>query len=1670
MMASRKGIKALICYVLIFSLFVGFLPGQVLTVQAATDITYKWAQGSTLNEKLEIQSSSSDNSALLYWDLKDTGKYTLEYFLEDKSKMVVTVNKVDGNTVNAFYQVFEYDGTWDDVTESKIGDYQEVDYKTSPLDFQLKNATAPIEDYPTVGTNKALAFKNIKKGQTYAGATFSMSNKVVHFMWDEGSDRFYYESTGIDEGKITPFILSYEEIGGGGKKGPYIKEVITKLEAFNAQPSHYKVVGTSIKAFENSDLNNRPGDHPGMDISFKHPKVFNYTNFTYAVDGTLLKDKQVAANVYVKEYGNPLKSTMESIDMKKDASANPFYDGVKKVYDIRFVKDSTVGGTNGDAYVTWADLEASTLYEIKTYLVSKAGTDEKSYITRDVPYGGVNTLAKTEFMHYKPDAGYGYTYVDFKLKRESTEEAFLEVTPYKGIVKDILKYDVYVSPEPSRLEDGSEVDDERWLTYTHEIGSSPYEGKLYIPVKFTGGTGYHYKMNIYFDGMKDDAKIYTQRVHYATTDAEIVPPPTSTIRSISDVKVLPSESGSIKDDPTSITVDLTWNSPSNVMLKKLLEDGELYYELLINEEPLNGKDDKAFEPIKLFKVFLNAAGEIEVTTVVGGTEKGDDTSYYDLGYNKDNNTFRINDMVIKNNDTDPTKRWLKAYETDYDKIETDPNNFVSAYAVKQEGGKDVEYDNVKKLPNVNFLRLRTIYFRDKNDDGVFEDGASSSLSIAKGMSLSNVSLDVPVPNKFRHENILTGTAKTSFELKWNAVDLSTYINNMLLPVDKEIKDEALFYDVYVSQDKEKLNHLKSITSDADYDFIGTDPKAVMEVDLADPANKAKLEALRKNEVLSFKVPSYLAHYGDVKLNIKGADNNQVYHAVVITRGDINKVGETTIDETRRSNPSDIISFTTLNLVDPIEVMPKVPGEFQVLEELSSSSIKIGWLGNMKEISPDESIGYELLRVDSRTLGDSFSPTTSQEEIISSSEAIQGWRITDVDKNGDYVLEKYNEETKAWDEVKDRLSVNGDKYTFVDTGLVPNKIYYYYLRAVRVEKHATDVIIDRSKPASEWADLTYTSSPLKAPINLTQSFDDIGSYDDPKTQSLIYFDVAIPEDSTVEYEPEIFIFSEDDRDIGGDYINLMGSHSGDFKAKYISKSTNGAPSGYIRYYYLLDELKSGKSYSVKVRVKVKSSDHYSSFSERIVVRTEFDKDDYEHEQLLDYYLEYYNNETAKLYQTLYWSSYDSIKRPEIKFRHYIALDEFASLTSGKYVLDMKEETMSIYLPQQILDLLTEGNIQFVVSHKDMEVTVSPDTLLKSKIDAFEDIADKVAKDSDLRDYYVQLKLKFSDYKYNINGQNPQGQLLRIEANLVASKKDDIQMESLIKKELEQLIASNSRNLQRDLADKLKDGIYDKESLLEVVDDRIDAVKERHKNEVGEILRNSFYKTPTESIYELHDPLDIGLKVKSPGTLVLYQRQGATWKKIKVRKGNNLIYGSTGFTGEYIFAGFSQEELIPVKTKNGKKMNDLISKYDLMDYYTLAELRDLDKDISRYNMYGILARVLGAPKDSNGYTWLRQQGFTSLSKRNYYGGMRKDEAYNVLVQGYGKKNNMNLKSVRITNRNAIADISKATSTYRNNLLIGSSLNLIPLQNRKLNPNENMSIEEFMNALLVIEYKHW
>lgn len=1606
-------------------------------VFAATSFI-KWNKSDTLDTDLAIvQNKAGDKDILLELQMNEAGNYKLEYFLEDSIRTTVSFKQQYDKLVIG-YKVEEPK----DKANPDLNDLENITLDLIQKSFLEMDYLAEIPDWKYIpdkvlNAQGELEYTIIRSaGAKYPGVAFNIHGKKVIIKWDFQSNKVYYLFDEYNKGNITPVYFTNtlgnkEEI-----------KILKALEGFEVTPTHWKNEGgTNINLEQVAQPGtDKPGSKPGINIKFKQPKEFNATNWKY--EDTLSDYSKLKAILEVDDIGsegymdfdfylnNSVGSGTKSIKNLPnsgigEANENVIYnyDPIECIYSIDLVKDKS-GLNELENFIQWSGLESSSIYNIKIGIQVE---DEIAFS---------NHLFSNSYL---PESKFAYTYMEYELKRANMTEAYLDIKPYNIGSQDSVEYSILYSKTIKQLD----PKDDLWVKHYHSIQLE--KQNIFIPIPFSKESSQDiYQIIMDFTGIP----IGSQRLNYKAIEDLNVPPTTPKIESIDNLYVIPSEDLESKD-PKKVQFDLTWTAPTNRIDKELdtifknndgnLDNDRIYYEILVNNVPTDTKE-KPFKVIKVFEVYKDVDNKykLKLHESLTGNEKAADGANYSAGYNSIDELFRMEKVSIFENN-----KWTNILET---------TATAESYTVT-----DKETPYIFEFPGVNYIRIRAITKMD-GKIGV------SYLSIPMSLSLSLIKHEIPIVDIIEYKPLsLENQLDTAgIELRWQAIDIRTFEEAMLIPIEKKV--DKIDYGIYISQSKEKLLNLQ--VEDSDLPEPEPLPYYKIEPNNSDDIiiDEIALDKLRNSEIIYSDIETDKNNISYIISNIKGLDKNTNYYIRIVTKlktsdnDDQNK-------KLKVSKPSKILSITTSKLPeapDDSEIKPLAVTNLNAeFVDDSMISAKISWNYPNEITFAKDKYAFEIFSVEDRSLPDSLKLSSIMLEDLINHDNLknnntEAWRLIIEEVNGVDIpiLKKYNKTTNSWDNQSTELYTIHDNYIeIIDSSNTPNKVYYYYVRTINVTGNTVNL-------ASSWQMDTLTTAPVKSPINLAVSYD-------AKTESIIRFDAPIPTNGKIgtDYLIEIHIMGEDDLD----YTMIK------YPVTFL-KETNDGDLGYRRLYYKISNLKAGKSYSVKVRIEDRTKEMdilpdntktypKSSFSERIIIRTEFDQGEYDKENKYRQYLEYYDLKVKDIEKSSYIVLEKTADKNVVKYRNNYALGELQLNTNGFFTLFTEEvKTNVIYLPAEFIKKANEKKVSINIGANNQSVSIRPGSLGLNITKEINEKADEILKiGSNLKDYYIKITLDCSKFNGSIYSKTPASPIVDIRIEVVGSKEYEKYIDENMIKELNNIISWRREALKQVLSKELDKGINEKE-MLRLTKEAIDSVKNNFGFSANIIMINNI-EVITKKVPKLVKNMLLNLKQNTSDTgLQIYKKSGSNWIKQESNYMNLQYSLETAELTAYLL--LPQE--INSTLLDGKYTQDeinIINKYNLSDIFNSSELSNTNTRLQKYRMISSLARILGAPKGSNDYQFLKDKGI-SLTNLNLYGNLTREEVLFVHTQVLAKKHGITLSTVMIKDYNFIQDINQIKQEYRQTLLIGANINAFNLINDMLYPSKGVNIKEFIELLTKID----
>lgn len=1623
----KKSIAWLMTWVIISTIFVTGSSNKV----EAVDSSLIWLKNDIMDTSLNIVKNKAGRDDLLLECLLDqAGTYNLTYYLEDHRKTSVKITQTFEQLSIAYKIEETVGGVTTNITQSEADlSYLAMDYSLTVPDWKFNG------NITTNTTTGALDYVISRSASTkYPGLAFNINNKKVIIKWDFQANKMYFMMTGYNDGQIMPitFVKPSTQV--------FNMKALKNLEGFVVTPTHLKAnaAGTA-----NEEVNpivypttsgESPGSRPGLDIQFKQPRELDVSDWTYKYATTNLDT--VKAIVEVSDIGSSdyldmnffLSQTTNSAiyelpnedlnnDSVNDNLNNKYvYNPATFTYNIQIVKDKQEL-LNQDEIVQWNKLEGSKIYNV------------------DIGFEIQSGLSDYQFITYTPEAGFAYTYMQYKLKRANKSEAYLDIVPYDVGNQEQVEYTILYSKV---IKPQLNATDDLWLKHYHSEGNTGTN--INIPVPFRKDSSQDvYQIVVDFSG----TKINSQVLNYRAKDDVNVPPTTPIIKAIDNVYVVPPEDVN-DNDPTKIQLDLTFTAPDNRVIKELDEvfanldlngtNDHLYYEVLANDVPQDTTANP-YSVIKVFEVYRDSGDyKIRLHSALTGNETPSSAVGFSDGYNSVDQLFRMDKINLYEN-----HKWTPVIQTTIDEV-------ANTYTVSP-----TTVEAKLELPGVNYLRVRAIAIKDGKL-------STSFTSIPESLSLSLVKYNIPIVDNLSYKIFygLTEGAPTGITLDWHSVAIDNYENHMLYPVDKTIK--TVEYLTYFSQSETSLMEIDPESTS--YTAVSLDGVSHLTV------SSAQLDKLRQGNVLYFDKVTTKDTNSYLDMDLEGLDLNSNYYARIITKIVVKNLVDNT-EEIRYSDASTILSMTTPLLPDEpgdAEVVPLTPELLTVdYADESLLSAKLSWQIPAAMSFEEDKYGFEIVALEDVALPSNLSSKDFTAEQIFSSSLLTGvtkeaWRIYVVGGVG--VIKKYNSTTGVWEaENSAYLEVKNNMVYMVDASNAPNKVNYYYVRTINIKAGVP-------KSHSTWAKATLTTAPVKGPINLIADFTSSYTYD-PKSAFIIRFDAPVPDTAnlTTDYVMQIFVKSEDDLD----YSMTK------YTTTYLGKGT-GATSGYQRLYYRVTGLKAGKVYYVKVRIedRTKGLDvlpsglttyPVSPYSEWIFTRTEFNQSEYDKENKYQEYIKYYETTAEKLKYSAYYETVSTTDKSVFKYRSLYANGEIKRNANGEYNLVATNKSTNVYcFPSDFFESANSNRVTVTLQPNNQKIGIRPFSLGVDITTEINNIINRIHQySSTITDYYIRVTVSTGAYNGTINGKMPASQLVTIRFDVIGSKLSEYNLDTAMTAEITNSIASKKPNLITLLDKELLSGINDTK-LLGIVQTVLASVQAEYRGKMDSLLNTTVEPIYTE-IVTLNKSLSIGLiNTSSNPSCDVYMKKSNAWQKMTSTYLNQRYTIETTEPLSYILlpGSVGTSDLSTIYATNEM---DIINKYKLLEVFTTADLKTPTLNILKDQYIKAMARMLGAASGYDTADFLKAQGIT-FNATSLYGTLSNEEALNLYVQVFAKKHLWNLNQVNIRDYYMISDYGQVQSSYQKNILIGANLGIITLNNGNVEPKRGATMKDVITQLTLVE----
>ena len=1651
-----KGMSLVLSLMLVISVF--YMPkieiygaeGDLLTWERSRTMDINFNQGNSVR---------GSNNMLLSFDVTENGLYELEYYLKNGEQTKVYLYKqLDNMTV--YYGLNEKDSGGN--TISKLGNpgdtinMNQVDYSGLPTWINLDKPIVSLPGNISSTSSSAIAFDiEYSQSASVTGFSFELANVDIanrRFIadWDRPNNTMYVWFDGYVDGNIMPIKLTAPGEDGVAEVDQLY--ILKNLENFNIRPVDPRDVDSVIVEYDGTNPEEQAGKYPGMEITFKHPKSWDATDWSYNYD-TFSSD--VNASFSMEELTNPdhLLELEMGLNQSGDtqvtainsgANADYLYDVSEETYSVYIAQDISDLNKIDDMIeghvVEWTELDSSKLYEA-TFSIGL-----NALIQADERY-------RTDFFEVN-----AYTHLEYKIVRVD-DEAYLDIKPYYVENAQNIYYDVLYADEniQGQIESLS-----LWSSY---YPTQTNEESIRIVVDARWNSNYNYYQVVpAWKGTELDSQV----LNYQASDHE-----ESGLIAPKLPELIPPRGEDIAVFDDLITFDLQWVG----MERERWIYNAVYYEVLIGEQSAmdnTNPSDTGYDVFAMYKITQNIDEEYELWRIISGDRSTHGPGDLTLVGRYD--TFEEltgEDGVILQD----AGMWTQIIETSYvyDEIE---ERYIYNFNFNTGDTIDLDLDEQE----VYYLRMRAIAEVSGTLNNYY---IATDYSIPKSITLSETVRELP-EIELSANDPLVEEGRVGAYLEWQEITkqnpkIHDFVRFYLDPQEAtnqgEINitdDVTIKYKVLLSASREALLFEEA------YDDVYDPTEEILLGTATADVTEEQLQTLQEEEpagVLVFDVPTN-------SIGLLGLEENKVYYSRVITTLEVTE-SPTEMSE-YYSEPSEIISITTPTLPtqpDEGELDPLSPNNFDVrfiegdevrLEtevtwnvpdgvDIDGDSFEFEVIAFEEEGFPNVEAATEVPLMD--VYEEMLSPGVDLEENINILEdlinrgIVQGWYVYKNGENYQYIM--LSGYTDIGEPIYDgetglcRIDPDSDDLIILeDDKNRPNQVYYYYIRSINAYNELMK---------STWRVDTITTGRIQTATNLSVVYDEI---DDPYYETVIRFDLPLGAD----YSDEIHIRSEEDEEYIIAEEGTGADNSGDYRYRLIKTEIL---SDARRLYYRLTGLESGTYYSIKVRLiddtetdeeDLDGNPAYpeSAFSDTITTRTDFNQEDYEEDLKYQEYLDYYRDQAEKLKQKPYFQLDTSRNNVTYKYRdaYGIGLIENNRNRSIELVVGNVERTR-YYLPSKFVKELNNGEVMLVYVQEGQKISLRPKSIGLEFTSAIGKVQEEINRyNADNRDYFVEVVVELDDDLNKVLSYDTTSPQVSLTMNVLGSELIEEEVDGMLLNELDDIIRSKEPELIDELTQELEKGINDAR-LVDLVQSLLEDVKEEFFEEGQDIFDDvrtgTSYRIEEVAkpiIYELSPTL--GANVENHK---LFQEQNGRWGEKAAAYIGGKYQLQSPLLLPLILGQYYMDESIS-EQYNPEALSTL-SRYNLLDVLGESTLKNPQSSLQNQQFIQIMARILGAQKGEDNESYLENRGIV-VPRLNAYNELLNEDAYYIYVQVYSKKNRIDLNTVRIRNYQMIEDINQANSSYREVLLKGANGEFIEVPYGMLFPKQKVTIERLMILL--------
>ncbi len=756
--------------------------------------------------------------------------------------------------------------------------------------------------------------------------------------------------------------------------------------------------------------------------------------------------------------------------------------------------------------------------------------------------------------------------------------------------------------------------------------------------------------------------------------------------------------------------------------------------------------------------------------------------------------------------------------------------------------------------------------------------------------------------------------QVSFEVSYKVQQeaIESYMNYYFTNYDLAHYGQNMQFtnDIYISQNYDLMNEtIASLTKEnrvkktveidlTDYDFetnvneSGTLVVMMREfknnttnpsvVQTSESTPRDGIEVLRDSEVLRISnIPMYEPEFdedgnytlpiNDItnKIVIDGLDTNAKYYVYV----DLNVEyladngarrytdNKSTVPLDESSDVSALASSTTGSylqqptITDEVPVMPDIE-----LVEVGRNNYAMTWdRVDMTIADPtrySQEFQYEVLRLRDTKLEEAYLDTRLDLEHVFTNEISDSitdksaQRLYEDDTTGEGMVLLYDPETNTFVTPESNLysqSYDGTSIVYEDNTLSANKVYFVYARTVRI---ITDLETgDVFTVYSAWDALSATTVLGDAPIDLTVLYNYSETYDG-QTEIPLSFRAKVPNLDDLGSEITFEVTYKVD---GNEWITPITISSTELE----SLASEVDAEGYRTFTFLLEDLKPGKSYSIKVR-QANADGSYTPYSNTVQWKTEIDEDEYDKNDQLDAFEGLMDDLVDRLIDGSQIELTNDSSEKVIMLNGNNLANEISNSKANTIIIDSfeKGKDNTIIIPFEAYTNANDKGLGWQFAYNDMFFNMSANTIDETYNENVIAINKKVELNY-VEDYYLELVFDYRSAPTTLQGDERLTDVVAISAYLRATDENILDFqEAELKATLEEVRNSTYAVTKKEVVlEKIAAGVTS-EYALELIYDYAEYVEGLFQDELNAKLTAIRASRDDEEVYSLDKNMIMG----------------------------------------------------------------------------------------------------------------------------------------------------------------------------------------------------------------------